>query len=151
MQSSRYYRKFKRKPAIVLRSLQEPSGRHDSSHLTSTPHSYATDIDLYNYLNTCFFPFFLLRCSYKIIIKQKSSSAGLQCKRSDIINFVCLFVENLQAWFKEMSNQITSLSYDDSTSAGRKMVQLIQALEEVAKYHFAVSLKGHCHLFLASV
>ena len=33
MQSSRYYRKFKRKPAIVLRSLQEPSGRHDSSHL----------------------------------------------------------------------------------------------------------------------
>lgn len=93
--------------------------------------------------------FFLLRYSYKII-KQKSSSAGLQCKRSDI-NFVCLFVENLQAWFKEMSNQITSLSYDDSTSAGRKMVQLIQALEEVANYHFAVSLKGHCHLFLASV
>jgi len=74
--------------------------------------------------------FFLLRYSYKII-KQKSSSARLQCKRSDI-NFVCLFVENLQAWFKEMSNQITSLSYDDSTSAGRKMVQLIQALEEVA-------------------
>lgn len=30
-----------------------------------------------------------------------------------------------------MSNQISSLSYDDSTSAGRKMVQLIQALEEV--------------------
>ena len=40
-------------------------------------------------------------------------------------------LENLQAWFKEMSNQISSLSYDDSTSAGRKMVQLIQALEEV--------------------
>jgi len=30
-----------------------------------------------------------------------------------------------------MSNQILSLNYDDSTSAGRKMVQLIQALEEV--------------------
>ena len=40
-------------------------------------------------------------------------------------------LENLQACFKEMSNQISSLSYDDSTSAGRKMVQLIQALEEV--------------------
>ena len=42
-----------------------------------------------------------------------------------------LSAENLQAWFKEMSNQISSLNYDDSTSAGRKMVQLIQALEEV--------------------
>lgn len=31
-----------------------------------------------------------------------------------------------------MSNQISSLSYEDSTSAGRKMVQLIQALEEVS-------------------
>lgn len=30
-----------------------------------------------------------------------------------------------------MSNQISSLNYEDSTSAGRKMVQLIQALEEV--------------------
>ena len=35
------------------------------------------------------------------------------------------------AWFKEMSKQIGSLDYEDSTSAGRKMVQLIQALEEV--------------------
>ncbi|KAK3754472.1 hypothetical protein QZH41_018991, partial [Actinostola sp. cb2023] len=43
--------------------------------------------------------------------------------------------ENLQAWFSEMSNQISSLNYDDSTSAGRKMVQLIQALEEVQEFH----------------
>lgn len=35
------------------------------------------------------------------------------------------------AWFKEMSKQIDSLDYEDSTSAGRKMIQLIQALEEV--------------------
>ena len=35
------------------------------------------------------------------------------------------------AWFKEMSKQIDSLDYEDATSAGRKMVQLIQALEEV--------------------
>ncbi|EDO30084.1 predicted protein [Nematostella vectensis] len=34
-----------------------------------------------------------------------------------------------------MSNQISSLSYEDSTSAGRKMVQLIQALEEVQEFH----------------
>jgi WASH complex subunit strumpellin len=33
-----------------------------------------------------------------------------------------------------MSKQITSLSFDDATSAGRKIVQLIQALEEVFNY-----------------
>ena len=44
---------------------------------------------------------------------------------------VSVFSDNLQAWFGEMAKQITSLNYDDSTSAGRKIVQLIQALEEV--------------------
>ena len=39
--------------------------------------------------------------------------------------------ENLQAWFTDMSKQISSLEYEDSTSAGRKIIQLIQALEEV--------------------
>ena len=34
-----------------------------------------------------------------------------------------------------MSSQISSLSYDDSTSAGRKITQLIQALEEVQEFH----------------
>ena len=43
--------------------------------------------------------------------------------------------EHLQAWFTEMSSQISSLSYDDSTSAGRKITQLIQALEEVQEFH----------------
>ncbi|XP_025778302.1 WASH complex subunit 5 [Puma concolor] len=43
--------------------------------------------------------------------------------------------ENLQAWFREISKQILSLNYDDSTAAGRKTVQLIQALEEVQEFH----------------
>nr|XP_014350179.1 PREDICTED: WASH complex subunit strumpellin [Latimeria chalumnae] len=43
--------------------------------------------------------------------------------------------ENLQAWFREISKQITSLNYEDSTAAGRKTVQLIQALEEVQEFH----------------
>nr|AAH34070.1 E430025E21Rik protein [Mus musculus]AAH40815.1 E430025E21Rik protein [Mus musculus] len=44
-------------------------------------------------------------------------------------------LENLQAWFREISKQILSLNYDDSTAAGRKTVQLIQALEEVQEFH----------------
>lgn len=43
--------------------------------------------------------------------------------------------DNLQAWFSEMSKQISSLGYEDSTSAGRKIIQLIQALEEVQEFH----------------
>ncbi|XP_064443960.1 WASH complex subunit 5 isoform X5 [Mirounga angustirostris] len=43
--------------------------------------------------------------------------------------------ENLQAWFREISKQILSLNHDDSTAAGRKTVQLIQALEEVQEFH----------------
>lgn len=43
--------------------------------------------------------------------------------------------DNLQAWFAEMAKQISSLNYDDSTSAGRKIIQLIQALEEVQEFH----------------
>ena len=42
-----------------------------------------------------------------------------------------LLLEHLQAWFTEMSSQINSLNYDDSTTAGRKISQLVQALEEV--------------------
>ena len=43
------------------------------------------------------------------------------------------------AWFKEMSKQIDSLDYEDATSAGRKMVQLIQALEEVCFFYPTLS------------
>lgn len=48
------------------------------------------------------------------------------------IHFLCHLLDNLQAWFTEMAKQISSLNYEDSTSAGRKIVQLIQALEEVS-------------------
>lgn len=43
--------------------------------------------------------------------------------------------ENLQAWFREMAKQISSLGSEDATAAGRKTVQLIQALEEVQVFH----------------
>uniref|UniRef100_A0A8C6KPK3 WASH complex subunit 5 n=1 Tax=Nothobranchius furzeri TaxID=105023 RepID=A0A8C6KPK3_NOTFU len=43
--------------------------------------------------------------------------------------------ENLQAWFREISKQIESLNYEDSTAAGRKTAQLIQALIEVQEFH----------------
>lgn len=55
------------------------------------------------------------------------------------LNFYCSYVENLQAWFREISKQIMSLNYDDSTAAGRKTVQLIQALEEVWQRNFEIS------------
>lgn len=55
---------------------------------------------------------------------------------------VSVLIENLQAWFREISKQILSLNYDDSTAAGRKTVQLIQALEEVRKLFVSDSSWG---------
>lgn len=69
---------------------------------------------------------------------------------------ICSFVlswntsENLQAWFREISKQIESLNYEDSTAAGRKTVQLIQALVEVKTnpslyiYLYCLILKWNC-------
>ena len=42
--------------------------------------------------------------------------------------------ENLQQWFLEISKQVESLAQDDGASS-RKIVQLIQALEEVQEFH----------------
>jgi len=53
----------------------------------------------------------------------------------NLFHYFFLIPENLMAWFKEMSKQIDSLDYEDATSAGRKMVQLIQALEEVRPFY----------------
>jgi WASH complex subunit strumpellin len=43
--------------------------------------------------------------------------------------------ESLERWFKDISARIAELDYTDSTSAGRKIQQLIQALEEVEQFH----------------
>ena len=43
--------------------------------------------------------------------------------------------ENLQAYFRNLATQISTLDFTDSTSAGRKIVQLISALEEVQEFH----------------
>lgn len=43
--------------------------------------------------------------------------------------------EKLQLYFSNLGKQIGSLEYTDSTSAGRKIVQLVQALEEVEEFH----------------
>eukprot|EP01027_Heterolobosea_sp_BB2_P007140 GEZU01010652.1.p1 GENE.GEZU01010652.1~~GEZU01010652.1.p1 ORF type:complete len:835 (-),score=235.13 GEZU01010652.1:84-2588(-) len=43
--------------------------------------------------------------------------------------------EQLQAWFKDIALKINELDYHDSTLAGRKIQQLITALEEVEQFH----------------
>lgn len=42
--------------------------------------------------------------------------------------------ENLEVWFKEISKQVERLQQDDDTSS-MKIVQLMQALEEVQEFH----------------
>lgn len=41
------------------------------------------------------------------------------------------FTDQLQAWFRDIGKQIDLLNHEETTAAGRKIVQLIQALQEV--------------------
>jgi WASH complex subunit strumpellin len=43
--------------------------------------------------------------------------------------------EQLQSWFLDISSKIDDIDYHDSTLAGRKIQQLINALEEVEEFH----------------
>ncbi|KAJ9583230.1 hypothetical protein L9F63_022420, partial [Diploptera punctata] len=43
--------------------------------------------------------------------------------------------DNQYAWFADMAKQIGSLNHEDATASGRKIVQLIQALQEVQEFH----------------
>lgn len=40
-------------------------------------------------------------------------------------------LESLQLWLREIAQQVEALNYEEGTASGRKMVQLISALEEV--------------------
>ncbi|XP_054285996.1 WASH complex subunit 5-like isoform X1 [Macrosteles quadrilineatus] len=43
--------------------------------------------------------------------------------------------DNLQKWFLDINKQISSLNIEEPTISGRKIVQLIQALDEVQEFH----------------
>lgn len=43
--------------------------------------------------------------------------------------------ENLQLWFSEMGKQIDLLKHEEATSTGRKVAQMIEALNEVQEFH----------------
>ena len=69
-------------------------------------------------------------------VEKNGSQAFLECTKIVETSFLIMLslqiVEDLQAWFTEMGKQIASLNYEDSTAAGRKIIQLIHALEEAS-------------------
>jgi WASH complex subunit strumpellin len=42
---------------------------------------------------------------------------------------------NYKVYFQEIKNQINNLNYNDATFAGRKMLEMIKALEDVEQFH----------------
>ncbi|EDQ84496.1 uncharacterized protein MONBRDRAFT_34678 [Monosiga brevicollis MX1] len=91
---------------------------------------------------------FLLKEMFNSLLEQKQDRwDGLKKEASDRMNELSdVFggttpltrVEvntQLRDWFKNMGSQIASLDYSDSTAAGRKIMQLFQALEEVQSFH----------------
>ena len=45
--------------------------------------------------------------------------------------FHLFILEKLHAWFQDIGKQIDSLNHEETNASGRKIVQLIRALEEV--------------------
>lgn len=43
--------------------------------------------------------------------------------------------ENLKNWFGDIAKEVTELSHDNANVSGRKIILLIQALEQVQEYH----------------
>ena len=63
---------------------------------------------------------------------------------------IIYIIDSLQTWFTSMAKQIDSLNYEDSTSAGRKIVQLMQALEEVGDgiiSSYAIQTNTACFMY----
>lgn len=89
----------------------------------------------------------LVKAVRPIFIKDKFNSK-LQGFGVSVCFLFSVLIENLQAWFREISKQILSLNYDDSTAAGRKTVQLIQALEEVGVTEYLFNYVGMCCICL---
>lgn len=70
----------------------------------------------------------------------KSEASGRMQELSDVFSGTTPLTrveknEQLQAYFSNMAGQIAALDYADSTTAGRKIVQLSSALEEVQEFH----------------
>lgn len=43
--------------------------------------------------------------------------------------------DQLKKWFEQIANEISTLDYDNSTETGRKIIQLIEALQKVQAFH----------------
>ena len=69
--------------------------------------------------------------------------------------------DHLQAWFLDMSRHLSGLEHNDYIAAGRKMAQIIAALEEVTQFHsletnvqvsqFLAETRRHLHAMLRTI
>lgn len=96
-----------------------------------------------------------LNTIYKRLFEEKSVRWDKYCKEANeqVLELSEVFAgsrplarvaknERLQKWFKDIGEQILSLSLDEPGSSGRKIIQLIQALKEVKEFHGLESSAG---------
>lgn len=62
-----------------------------------------------------------------------------------------MVLDKLQAWFRDIGKQIDSLNHEETTAAGRKIVQLIRALEEVQGLADSAQFFKKCFLELLNI
>eukprot|EP01147_Barroeca_monosierra_P001097 gene1097-4325_t len=83
---------------------------------------------------------FLLKEMFEVLQALKDEAASRMMELSDVFggNVPLSRIEkneDLQGYFANTSNRIASFDYSNSTSAGRKISQLIRALDEVQDFH----------------
>lgn len=66
---------------------------------------------------------------FQVLLNQQNGRLIGTCLHS-LFNLIFLS-ENLQLWFVEMGKQIDSLKHEEASAAGRKIAQMIEALNEV--------------------
>lgn len=70
-------------------------------------------------------------CSIFFLLGSHSASETLFNAKPYLSGSEFFVTDSLQKWFLDMKKQINSLNIEEPTISGRKIVQLIQALDEV--------------------
>ena len=135
--------------------------------------NYPVDQVLLLLLNIAQFEFLLREMFSGLLIAKQERWTSLRAQCSERTNELAEYFSgekllartqkdvHLMSWFKDISKQIEALNYQDSTLAGRKIHQLMAALEEVQEFHqvesnlqvrqFLSETRGFLHQMLRTV
>eukprot|EP01104_Vermistella_antarctica_P006079 TRINITY_DN16810_c0_g1_i1.p1 TRINITY_DN16810_c0_g1~~TRINITY_DN16810_c0_g1_i1.p1 ORF type:complete len:1181 (+),score=374.81 TRINITY_DN16810_c0_g1_i1:155-3697(+) len=131
---------------LMLQSNTNPNNQRLRNLVMGGEHAYNAQNTLSLLLKTAQFEF-VLKNSFQTLLDTKEDRWA-DCKKTstEMMRELAEYFsgekaltrvqknENLQKWFNNIADKVDLLDYTDSTLAGRKIMQLIQALEEVEEF-----------------